>query len=141
MEAIIVNGRKLEAHQVIDGVLVNPIDPPLGKLDMIRRSVEDLELWRRRPFIIQAGARWKVMCLDGRFRNGATVWAVVDDMEQALAAAKEGWLHPEGAEEGAANRPKHPEGAEGAVKGVLELLGGNGGSYEAYPLSKSEEQG
>ena len=147
MEAIIVNGRELEAHQVIDGVLVDPATPPLEKIDMIRRSPEDLDLWRDRPFIIKTGAQWKVMCLDGRFRNGATLWAVVDTVEQALRFAKRGWLHPEGVR----GVVSHPGGAEGhpggvvshpeGVRSIRELLGGRGGSNEVYPRSKIESDG
>ena len=95
METATVKGRKLEADQIIDGILVDPVNPPLDKFDMIRRSAEDLEPWRNRPFIMRSDNQWKVMCLDDRFTNGTTIWAAVDDMEQALRFAKGSGIHQE----------------------------------------------
>jgi hypothetical protein len=115
MEIIIVKGRKLEADQIIDGILVNPVNPPLGKLDMIRRSAEDLEPWRNRPFIMRADNQWKVMCLDNRFTNGATIWAAVDNMKQALRFAKGGGIHQESTVKDPSKKPSFLEGAETAL--------------------------
>ena len=40
------------AAQVVDGIAVKPATPPAPNVEHMRRSEQEIAMWRRRPFII-----------------------------------------------------------------------------------------
>lgn len=75
------------AEKIIDGVPVNPLNPPLDGVEHIRRSHEEIALWRNRPFITHADSVWQVRCLDGKTSDKISNWELSDNEADAVWAA------------------------------------------------------
>ena len=75
------------AEKIIDGVPVNPLNPPLDGVEHIRRSHEEITLWRNRPFITQVDSIWQVRCLDGKTSDKISNWELADNEVDAVWAA------------------------------------------------------
>ena len=85
---IITSGR------VIEGIAINPVDPP-GVCDPIRRSAAEIALWRGRPYVVGRDGAWVVRCLQFP-TDRATVWGTFDTLDDAVREAKSDPRCPEG---------------------------------------------
>lgn len=52
----------IQCDAILNGVPVNPTTYPFS-MDGHRRSEEEINLWRRRPYILGEGNEWKLFCL------------------------------------------------------------------------------
>jgi len=75
------------AEKIIDGVPVNPLNAPLDGVEHIRRSHEEITLWRNRPFIMNVDNVWQVRCLDGKTHDRVSNWELADNESDAVWAA------------------------------------------------------
>jgi len=65
----------------------NQLNAPLDGVEHIRRSHEEISLWRNRPFIMNVDNVWQVRCLDGKTHDRVSNWELADNESDAVWAA------------------------------------------------------
>lgn len=76
------------ASSIIDGIAVDPWSPPIEGVEHLRRTEQELALWRRRPYVVSVSGGWEVRCLDGLQSDRPTAWGVVPTLDQAISHAR-----------------------------------------------------
>ncbi|AKJ36921.1 hypothetical protein GL272_19530 [Aeromonas veronii] len=73
---------------VINGIPVNPAEPPARDIPNEERSAEELMLWWRQPYLVwhQSG-HWVIRCLDGGAWDRASVLGQHPELGSALELA------------------------------------------------------
>lgn len=84
----------ITCERVIEGIAINPVDPP-GVCDPIRRSAAEIALWRGRPYVVGRDGAWVVRCLQFP-TDRATVWESFSTLEKAVQEAASDPQRPEG---------------------------------------------
>ncbi|SFL58910.1 hypothetical protein SAMN04488004_13025 [Loktanella salsilacus] len=84
----------ITCERVIEGIAINPVDPP-GVCDPIRRSAAEITLWRGRPYVVGRDGAWVVRCLQFP-TDRPTVWGTFLMLEEAVREATSDPRRPEG---------------------------------------------
>lgn len=84
----------ITCERVIEGIAINPVDPP-GVCDPIRRSAAAIALWRGRPYVVGRDGAWVVRCLQFA-TDRPTVWGSFSTLEKAVREAASDPQRPEG---------------------------------------------
>ena len=80
-----------ELSGVIDGIPVNPADPPARDIKNDERETEELILWWRQPYLQwNKRGHWEIRCLDGGAWDRSTNWGAFASLEEALQCARGG---------------------------------------------------
>lgn len=77
----------IQCEAILSDIAVNPTTFPLP-MDGHRRSEEEIRLWRRRPYILGEGNKWKLFCLQQcgfRLQLRGTFETLDDAISEALA--------------------------------------------------------
>ncbi|ASI21406.1 hypothetical protein E4188_23095 (plasmid) [Aeromonas media] len=74
---------------VIDGIPVNPANPPASDIKHDERETEEMILWWRQPYLEwDSGGRWEVRCLDGGAWDRPTFIGSHEELASAIELAK-----------------------------------------------------
>ncbi len=87
MAVLVTENGIIIAEQIMHGIAINPKNGPIERMEHIKRSHEEITLWRNQPFIINTGCMWQVRCLDGKTSDRPSDWELTDNMTDALFAA------------------------------------------------------
>lgn len=82
-----VGGRIVPAERVVDGILVNPKNPP-GDAHHADRDIEELLTWWRLPFIVSRNGEYDVRVLDEGAHHRTHFIGSYDTVEAAATEAK-----------------------------------------------------
>lgn len=82
-----VGCRIVPAERVVDGILVDPKNPPQDA-DHAARDIEELLTWWRLPFIVTGNGEYHVRALYSGAHDRTTHLGSYDTVEAAAAAAK-----------------------------------------------------
>ncbi|WP_093425141.1 hypothetical protein [Tranquillimonas alkanivorans] len=86
-QATAVGTRIVPAERVVDGILVNPQNPP-ASADHADRDIEELLIWWRLPYIVTRNDEYHVRVLNEGAHDRTHFLGRYDTVEAAAAAAK-----------------------------------------------------
>jgi hypothetical protein len=88
VELLITERGVIIAERVIEGIAINPANQPPERVEHLRRSDEEMELWLRRPYVVGMEGAWQVRCLDCKSSDRPSRWETVSELDEAVAFAR-----------------------------------------------------
>ena len=76
------------AERFIEGIAINPANQPPERVEHLRRSDEEMELWLKRPYVVWVDDAWQVRCLDCKSSDRPSRWETVKELDEAVAFAR-----------------------------------------------------
>lgn len=87
MELLITERGVIVAERIIEGIAINPVNQPPERVEHLRRSDGEMELWLRRPYVVRMEGVWQVRCLDCKSSDRPSRWETVEDLSEAVTLA------------------------------------------------------
>jgi hypothetical protein len=85
-----LDGHAFQSADCIEGVLIDPVLPARFNFCEDEDRPKSHDVWRGRPYIVQAGDTYQVYCLDGGCHDRATGWGFdLPSVAAALAVIRE----------------------------------------------------
>ncbi len=88
MEFLITERGVIIAEHIIEGIAINPANQPPERVEHLRRSDEEMELWLRRTNVVRIEGAWQVRCLDCKSSDRPSRWETVSELDEAVAFAQ-----------------------------------------------------
>ena len=85
MELLITERGVIVAERIIEGIAINPTNEPPERVEHLRRSDEEMELWLGRPYVVRIEGAWQVRCLDCKSSDRPSRWETVTELDEAVA--------------------------------------------------------
>ena len=80
-------GGSYTCAQVIEGVPIDPVDPP-RPMEMMRRTESEIARWWRRPYVVTTAEGAEVWCLS-QDSHRSRCWGTCPTVEAAVSMAQE----------------------------------------------------
>lgn len=85
MQKLKTETETIKCEAIPNGIAVNPASYPLP-MDGHRRTEDEINLWRRRTYVLGEGNEWKLFCLNKcGFRPD--LWGMFETLDEAIREA------------------------------------------------------
>lgn len=79
----------VDAADMIDGILIDPVAPPASDIPNVSRPVDEIMAWWRLPYIVASTAGpFHIYCLDGGALDRPTMIGQAATLPEAIEIAK-----------------------------------------------------